>query len=156
MDAISLLTDDHEKVRKLLKQLSKTDEADSAEREDTLRKIALELTVHTKIEQEIFYPAFKQAGEGPEDDKIYFEALEEHGAISDQLIPDAERADAASPEFAGRAKALREAVDHHADEEEKVMFHRAKKILSKDDLKRLGEQLDTRKQALMAEHGGVA
>ena len=56
----------------------------------------------------------------------------------------------ASEKFSGRAKVLKELVEHHADEEEQEMFPRAKKLLSKDELAALGERLEARKKALLA------
>ncbi len=149
MDAIKLLTEDHQKVRKLLKQLSETSERASKTREGLLEKIAVELKVHTQIEEEIFYPAFKQACNKAECDKMYFEALEEHRAAGELVLPDLLKTDISSEKFSGRAKVLKELVEHHADEEESELFPRAKKILSNEDLEELGEQLNSRKQDLL-------
>src|SRR5690348_18447649 len=76
MDATKLLKEDHEKVRKALADLAKTTEQDTGKREELLGEIALDLEVHTQIEEEIFYPAFKKDCGDEEDDKLYFEALE--------------------------------------------------------------------------------
>lgn len=156
MDAITLLTEDHKKVRKLLKELDGTGDRDAAKRTDLFHTIVHELEVHTQVEQEIFYPAFRKACANARGDKIYFDSLEEHKAMAEVLIPDVQQADAASAEFAGKAQALRDAVDNHADEEEKVMFHEAKKVLSKDDLKRLGEDLERKKKELMQQFKSAA
>lgn len=156
MDAIALLTEDHKKVRKLLKELDGTSEGASRKRAELIETIAHELKVHTEIEQDIFYPAFRKACGDAEGDKIYFDSLEEHKAMGDVLIPDAQHADPASAEFAGKAQALKDAVDNHADEEEKVMFHEAKKAMSKDELNRLGEQLESRKKDLMRQFRSAA
>lgn len=58
--------------------------------------------------------------------------------------------DVGSEQFSGRAKVLKELIEHHAGEEEKEMFPRAKKLLSREDLNSLGEQLEARKQELLA------
>lgn len=58
--------------------------------------------------------------------------------------------DVDSEQFSGRAKVLKELIEHHAGEEEKEMFPRAKKLLSREDLNSLGEQLEARKQELLA------
>ena len=83
MDAISFLTEDHRKVRKLLDDLGKTTNRAAKKRTDLLAKIAAELEAHTAIEEEIFYPAFKQAGQKGDDAKMFFEAMEEHRARHD-------------------------------------------------------------------------
>ena len=149
MDAISLLTEDHQKVRKLLKELNGTTARATKTREELLEKIAVELKVHTQIEEEIFYPAFKQACNDADNDKLYYEALEEHRAAGELVLPDLLATDVNSEKFSGRAKVLKELVEHHADEEEAEMFPRAKKIFSAEDLKNLGEQLNSRKQELL-------
>ena len=150
MDAIELLTTDHEKVRKLLTQLNDTTSRAEKTRTELLEKIRLELEAHTTIEEEIFYPAFKEAGKASEDDKMYFEALEEHRAAGELVLPDLMKTEVASEKFSGRAKVLKELIEHHADEEEKEMFPRAKKLMDKAQLEELGAQMDTRKQELLA------
>jgi len=152
MDATKLLKEDHEKVRKALADLAKTTEQDTGKREELLGEIALDLEVHTQIEEEIFYPAFKKACSDEEDDKLYFEALEEHRAVGDLVLPDLQNTPTSSEKFGGRAKVLKELVDHHADEEEETMFPRARKVFSTDELEQLGEQLASRKEELINEH----
>lgn len=152
MDATKLLTEDHEKVRKALAELAGTTERDADKRDELLGEIALDLEVHTQIEEEIFYPAFRQAGEGEENDKLYFESLEEHRAVGELVLPDLQNTPTSSEKFGGRAKVLKDLVDHHAEEEESEMFKRARKILSKDELEQLGEQLASRKEELIREH----
>jgi hemerythrin-like domain-containing protein len=149
MDAISFLTEDHRKVRKLLDDLSKTTNRAAKKRADLLAKIAAELEAHTAIEEEIFYPAFKEAGQKSDDDKMYFEALEEHRAAGDLVLPDLLKTDVGSEQFGGRAKVLKELVEHHADEEEKQMFPRARRLLGKQALQDLRGELEARKKALL-------
>jgi hemerythrin-like domain-containing protein len=152
MDATKLLTEDHEKVRKALAELARTSEQDTGKREELLGEIALDLEVHTRIEEEIFYPAFRKAAGDEENDKLYFEALEEHRAVGDLVLPDLQNTPTSSEKFGGRAKVLKELVEHHADEEEETMFKRARKVFSSDELEQLGEQLAARKEELIREH----
>ena len=152
MDATKLLTEDHKKVRKALAELAKTSEQDTDQREELLGEIALDLEVHTQIEEEIFYPAFRKACGDEENDKLYFEALEEHRAVGELVLPDLQNTPTSSEKFGGRAKVLKDLVDHHADEEEDIMFKRARKVFSDDELDELGEQLASRKEALVREH----
>jgi hemerythrin superfamily protein len=149
MDAIALLKDDHQKVKKLLGELAETTSRAEKTRTELLTQIGRELRAHTKIEEEIFYPAFKEAGEKSEDDKLYFEALEEHRAAGELVLPDLENTNVTSDQFGGRAKVLKELVEHHADEEEKEMFPRAKKLLDGAALVELGQRMQARKQELL-------
>jgi hemerythrin superfamily protein len=150
MDAIKFLKGEHATVKKLLSDLESTTARGVQKRRHLLARIAAELKSHTTIEEEIFYPAFRNAGEKNDDDKMFFEALEEHRAAGDLVLPDLLKTDAASEKFSGRAKVLKELVEHHADEEEKEMFPRAKKLLPKAELDELGARLEARKKELMA------
>ena len=150
MDAIQLLKADHAEMRTLLGELESTTTRALKKRRDLIVEIEAKLKAHTTIEEEIFYPAFKNAGEKSDDDKMYFEALEEHRAAGDLVLPDLVKTDPGSEKFSGRAKVLKELVEHHADEEEKEMFPRAKKLLSKDELANLGERMEQRKDELLA------
>ena len=124
---------------------------DGNEAETLLETIEAELKVHTTIEEEIFYPAFREAATRKDDTKLYYEAVEEHHVV-DMVLPEMDKGEAGSPEFAAKAKVLKDLVEHHAGEEEKEMFPRARKLMDKDELKPLGEQLARRKQG--AEGGG--
>src|SRR4249919_1622473 len=125
MNAIQLLKEDHKKVRALLAELENTTPRGVKTRTQLLETIGKELRVHSQIEEEIFYPAFKAAREKSDDDKMYFEALEEHRAAGDLVLPDLEKTEPGSDQFSGRAKVLKELIEHHAGEEEKEMFPRA-------------------------------
>jgi hemerythrin-like domain-containing protein len=149
MDAITLLKDDHKKVRKLLDELNDTTNRAQKTRTELLERIALEIRVHSAIEEEVFYPAFKAAGEESDDGKLYFEALEEHRAAGELVLPDLLDTDVTSDQFGGRAKVLKELIDHHATEEEDEMFPRARKLLSKDQLVELGDRMLQRKTELL-------
>lgn len=149
MDAIKLLKDDHAVMRGLLSDLEATTSRAVKTRRDLLAKVEKNLKAHTTIEEEIFYPAFQAAGKKNDDDKMYFEALEEHRAAGDLVLPDLLKTDPASEQFSGRAKVLKELVEHHAGEEEKEMFPRARKLLDKATLSALGDKMDARKKELL-------
>jgi len=155
MNAIQLLKDDHKKVRGLLAELEGTTARGTKKRTQLLATIGKELRVHTKIEEEIFYPALREAGEKSDDEKMYFEALEEHRAAGELVLPDLEKTAPDSEKFSGRAKVLKELVEHHADEEEKEMFPRARKLLSAAELNSLGLRMAARKRELMSAEPGV-
>jgi hemerythrin superfamily protein len=150
VDAIKFLKQEHATVKKLLSDLESTTARAVQKRRQLLMRIAAELKSHTTIEEEIFYPAFKNAGEKNDDDKMFFEALEEHRAAGDLVLPDLLKTDVGSEKFSGRAKVLKELVEHHADEEEEEMFPRARKLLPKAELDELGVRLEARKKQLMA------
>jgi len=148
-DAISLLIAEHEEVRKLLGDLAETTTRAKKKRTELLEEIGVMLRVHAKIEEEIFYPAFLDAAEKSEDRKMFHEAREEHRAVEELVLPDLEKTDPGTEEFGGRAKVLKELVEHHADEEEDSMFPRAKKLFAGEQLRELGEQMEERKLSLL-------
>ena len=150
MDAIALLKQDHKLVKDLLGQLAESTSRAVKKRAELLHEIQINLKAHTTIEEEIFYPAFKAAGK-KEEEKMYFEALEEHRAAEDLVLPDLLGTDPSTEQFSGRAKVLKELIEHHIEEEETEMFKDAKKLLSKEELTALGAQMETRKAELLAE-----
>lgn len=146
--AIDLLKDDHKKVRGLLAKLEKAQSPDK--RTALLDKVHDELAVHVKLEEEIFYPAFRKALDSKEGDKIFFEAREEHRTVDDMVLPDLLKTRPDSEAFAGRAKVLKELVEHHADEEEDEMFPKARKAMGIELLRDLGGRMAARKKELKA------
>lgn len=146
--AIDLLKEDHQKVKDLLEQLVGTTNRAEKTRKDLLKKIEQEVTVHTKLEEEIFYPAFRDAA-GKENKEMYYAAVEEHRAVEKLVLPDLKKTDVTSEKFAGRAKVLKELIEHHITEEETAMFPEAEKVLDKQTLEALGQQMQERKKELM-------
>lgn len=143
-DAIALLKQDHEKVRGLLEALEK---ATGARRVKLLGQIGEELKVHTTIEEEIFYPAFREAAKKKDDRVMVYEAVQEHHMV-DVALPEAGQG-ADNEELKAKAKVLKELVEHHADEEEDEMFPRARKVFEREELRELGERMEARKKELM-------
>jgi hemerythrin superfamily protein len=146
-DAIGLLKEDHTKVRALLGELEKSSEKATARREELLEEIERELKIHTTIEEEIFYPAFREAAGKKDDLKLYYEAIEEHHVV-DNVLPELKGTDPATEVFAAKTKVLKDLVEHHAEEEETEMFPRARKLMNREELVRLGEQLAQAKVSL--------
>jgi len=144
MNAIELLKADHQTVKDLLSQLSDSTDRAVKKRTELLNKLEAEITVHTSLEEEILYPAFKEAG-GKEAAQMYYEAKEEHRTVDSLVLPDLKVTDPSAPEFAGRLKVLKELLEHHIKEEETEMFPKATKLLGKEALTALGEQMETLK-----------
>lgn len=151
LDAIQLLKKDHQEVLALLEQLCASSSRAAKKRQTLLEKIGSELRAHTRIEEEIFYPAFREAAAKAEQRQLIAEAFEEHRAVEELVLPDLEETEAGGEQFAGRAKVLKEMVEHHAREEEKQMFPQAKKLFDKQQLQELGEQMAQRKEELVAQ-----
>jgi hemerythrin superfamily protein len=147
-DAIALLKQDHKNVRQLLKRF----ESDPSL--ELLDEIETEVKIHTQIEEEIFYPAYKDAVEGDEEkEQLFYEALEEHHVV-DLVLPEIRDTDEGSEEFSAKGKVLKDLIEHHAEEEEKQMFPKARKAMGAAELRNLGQRLEERKQQLMESSGG--
>lgn len=144
MNAIDLLKADHERVKSILAQLSESTERGVKKRSDLLSKLEMEITIHTKLEEEILYPAFKEAGT-KEQDIMYYEAKEEHRTVDSLVLPDLKNTDPGTPEFSGRVKVVKELLEHHIEEEESEMFPQAKKLLGNAKLEELGAQMEAMK-----------
>lgn len=147
-DAIALLKADHKKVKTLLEKLDGTDAP--ARRTRLLEQIEVEIEVHARIEEEIFYPAFRERAEESDQLEMFFEAKEEHGLV-ETMLPKAKASEPDGEEFGARAKVLKDLVLHHAKEEEREMFKAARELFDRDELKSLGEQMQRRKRDLMRE-----
>lgn len=147
MNAIDLLKADHEKVKGILAQLSGSTDRATKKRTDLLEKLEMEITIHTQLEEQILYPAYKEAG-GKEQDEMYYEAKEEHRTVDSLVLPDLKTTDPATPEFAGRLKVVKELLEHHIEEEETEMFPQAKKLLGKEKLEELGKEMEVMKASL--------
>jgi iron-sulfur cluster repair protein YtfE (RIC family) len=150
-DAIEKLKEDHRKVEKLFDQYESTkDEMSAEEKAELVETICGELVVHTQIEEEIFYPSIRAAGD-EELDELLDEAEVEHSGAKD-LIAQLEDSTPEEPLYDAKVTVLGEYVKHHVKEEENEMFPMVKK--AKDiDLDELGVQLRERAEQLKQELG---
>jgi hypothetical protein len=141
-DAIALLKADHRQVEEWFEQFEKTR---SQERKQKLAsQICKALEVHTKIEEEIFYPAFLEA---TEEEDLHHEAAIEHDGAK-KLIAEIEGSGPEDEYYDARVKVLSEMIKHHVKEEEQRDGMFAKARQSEMDLEQLGEQLAARKAQL--------
>ena len=148
-DAFALLTADHRTVKGLFKEfekLSKQEDVDE-EKAQLVRQICNELTVHAQVEEEIFYPAVREA---IDDEDLMDEADIEHASAKD-LIAQLEGMQPGDDHYDARVTVLREYVDHHVKEEEGEMFSKARK--ADVDAEDLGVLITERKEELKAELG---
>jgi len=142
-DAIALLKADHRQVEDWF---SKFEKANQSKKQRLAADICEALTVHTMIEEEIFYPAFLEA---TGDKDLHHEAVVEHAGAK-QLIAEIQRMSPKDDYFDAKVTVLSEMIKHHVKEEEQPggMFAEAKK--SSMDLRALGEALLARKKELQA------
>lgn len=149
-NALNLLKDDHSRLRGLLEKLEQTTERGVKIRESLVDQIEVEIKVHSKIEEEIFYPAYKNAARKKEDREMFYEATEEHHVV-DMVLPELKATDPKSEQFGAKAKVLKELIEHHAEEEENEMFKKARKLMKAAELNELGAAMAKRKESLLAQ-----
>lgn len=150
MDAISLLKQDHEKVKKLMDELEKTTERGVKTREELFGRLMQELTVHEKIEEEIFYPAVKERAETKKLEELIAESYEEHHFV-DLVAAELKATPFDAEEWGAKFKVMKENVEHHAiEEEEGKLFPKVKRAFSAEELADLGTQMLELKQSTLA------
>lgn len=143
MDAIALLTEDHEKVKAMFEQYEGLGDRAHATKQKLAMQICTELTKHAMAEEEIFYPAVREASKKNED--IIDEATVEH-ASAKELIEQIMSMDSTDELFDAKVKVLSEQVEHHVEEEEGEMFAKARE--ANLDLVALGEEIQARKDEI--------
>jgi len=149
-DAFALLTSDHKLVKSLFKEFeSLKDEGDDDRKAALVEAICNELTVHAQVEEEIFYPALREA---IDDEDLMDEADVEH-ASAKQLIAQLEQLQVGGDHYDAMVTVLGEYIDHHVKEEEGEMFSKARK--ADIDSAALGEEMAVRKAELKEELGIV-
>lgn len=150
-DAIALLKADHRKVEELFEQFEKT--RSDSRKQAIAHEICTELKIHTLLEEEIFYPAFR----GKIEDNTLDEAQVEHDGAK-VLINDIESSDAGANFYDAKVKVLSEEIKHHVHEEEmpsEGMFAQCRQ--TDVDLVEMRDRLMARKEELLAqaENGGL-
>ena len=152
MDAMSLLKEDHQKVKKMLAELESTTERGVKTREELFTRLKQELVVHEAIEEEIFYPALK---EHPKTKEIALEGYEEHHVV-DTVMAEIESVAYDDEKWGAKFTVMKENLEHHIEEEEGEMFKQAKQVFDRDELAQLGESMKARKEELMPQQSSAA
>jgi hemerythrin superfamily protein len=147
-DAIEMLVTDHKKVKALFSEFDKLKkEDDDGPKAELVSQICKELTVHAAIEEEIFYPAIREAVNELD---LMDEALVEHAGAK-SLIAQLEEMEPTDDLYDANVTVLREQIEHHVKEEEGEMFKRTKE--AEVDTETLGKKMMERKIELIGELG---
>jgi hypothetical protein len=149
MNALTLLEDDHRKMRRLLDELETTTERGVKTREELYSTIKGELTIHEIIEEEIFYPALKSH---PKAEDIVLEGYEEHHVV-DLVMAELENLPVDDESWGAKAKVMKENVEHHMEEEEGEMFKQARAVFDQAELEDLGGRMEARRESAKQELG---
>ncbi|HEY7295570.1 MAG TPA: hemerythrin domain-containing protein [Dehalococcoidia bacterium] len=147
MDGVTLLKRDHRTVKELFKEYQGTGERAQQQRKKIVDQALRELEIHSKLEEEIFYPAVREKAT-KELKETVAEGYEEH-AIVDRLVEELKGLSPEDERYHAKFTVLMEEVRHHIDEEEKVLLPDAEKRLGNEN-ETLGFKMEERKQQLMA------
>ena len=139
-DAISLLREDHRRIDELFRQFEKV--RGNEMKAELAGRICMELLIHARVEEEIFYPALRDVIDA---DDLMDEADVEHGAAA-HLITEIMGMQPGDDHYSARVKVLGEYVRHHVQEEQNRMFSKARQ--ARLDMRLLGEQITERKKEL--------
>jgi len=143
MDAIELLKADHDEVRSLFEQFRAAQEAEDADRmREVQQQIFAELETHTRIEEDIFYPAVREADEEELGEDVD-EGIQEHHVVK-VLMREIESV-SGEDTYVAKMKVLMENVEHHAEEEETEMFPEVREKMDPARLEELGAELEAAK-----------
>jgi hemerythrin superfamily protein len=146
MNALALLRQDHSAIKTLLSKFERTVRTAHDKRNELFIQIRRELQIHTKAEEEIFYPALKALnGSGR---SLVSQALKEHRDI-EELLTQLSRMKPSDRNFDDKMETLIENVDHHVEEEEGEIFQFAQENCTPDQLDDIGGQLIERKRYLI-------
>ena len=146
MDAVTLLKNDHDEVKKMLAELDDTTERAVKTRQQTFTKLKSELEVHEAIEEEIFYPALK---EHPKTKEIALEGYEEHHVV-DTVMGEMLELEVSDETWTAKFSVMKENLEHHIEEEEGEMFKQARQVFGDSELEDLGSRMEARKKELQA------
>ncbi len=141
MLATNMLKKQHRDVAALFRKTLRSEQA--SERKQLVQEIVEKLTLHASIEEEIFYPAFREEAAGTQkvEDSV-LEAYEEHRVMK-FLLEEISSLDPKAENFHAKVTVLKEIVEHHVEEEEEEMFPAAEKKLGKDRLEELAAEMQS-------------
>jgi len=143
MDAIALLRNDHRAVERLFKEFEKAGPKAHKTRRHVADRIVKELSVHAVIEEQVFYPAVREAVPDIDDDVL--EGLEEHHIVK-WTLSEVDGMDAEHERFVPKMTVLIESVRHHVEEEEGELFPAVREAMTRTQLAELGDLLAKAKE----------
>lgn len=140
-----MLHQDHEKVKHALNQILDTTDGAEKTREKLFEQVRQDLEVHTKFEEQVFYPTFRKAKDDTEAKEEIADALDEHQEAK-SMLDEMARMDKTSDDFVKKVETLKKALEHHISDEEDEMFPQARKTLSDEDAMTMGDRYKQYKQ----------
>ena len=143
MDAITLLKNDHKTVKRLFREFNQMGDRARASKRQAVDRIIEELSAHSVIEEQLFYPFVRDTVKGAEEDVL--ESLEEHHVVK-WTLSELQNMDPTHERFDAKVKVLEESVLHHVKEEEEELFPRVREAAGRKELQELGASMEQAKK----------
>ena len=137
MDVLTLLKDDHDKVRKILEEGDKTTERGEKTRTELFARLKTMLVAHEAMEEEVLYPALKAH---PNATELTLEAFEEHHVV-DLILEELEMTPVTDEQWGAKWTVAKENLEHHIEEEEGEMFKMIRENFSTDEREQMAAQM---------------
>src|SRR4051812_4040966 len=137
MDALTLLKEDHDRVKRMLAEGESTTERGEVTRTELFERLKVALTAHESMEEQVLYPALKAH---PKAKDLTLEAYEEHHVV-DEIMEELEQTPVTDETWGAKFTVAKENLEHHMEEEEGEMFKTCRQIFSRDELEQMGSQM---------------
>ena len=137
MNALTLLKEDHGRIKRLLEEGEKTTERGEKTRTELFERLKDILTAHEQMEEEVLYPALKAH---PKAKELTLEAYEEHHVV-DLVLEELEGTPVSDEQWGAKFKVAKENIEHHIEEEETQMFPKCRELFTRDELEDMGKRM---------------
>src|SRR3954454_15939368 len=137
MNAITLLEEDHQRIKRMLAEGEATTERAEKTRTELFERLKATMVAHESMEEQILYPALKA---NPKSKDLALEAYEEHHVV-DLVFEELEMTPVTDDKWDAKFTVAKENIEHHIEEEETEMFKACRQIFSADELEQMGAQM---------------
>ncbi len=137
MDVLTLLKEDHDKVKRVLEEGETTTERGEKTRTELFTRLKTMLTAHEAMEEEVLYPALKAH---PKAKELTLEAFEEHHVV-DMVLEELEKTPVSDEQWGAKWTVAKENIEHHIEEEEGEMFRDIREIFSTDEREQMAARM---------------
>jgi hemerythrin-like domain-containing protein len=137
MDALKLLTEDHDRIKKMLADGEKTTERGEKTRTELFEKLKETMVAHESMEEQVLYPTLKAH---PKAKDLTLEAYEEHHVV-DLIFEELEKTPVTDDDWLAKFTVAKENIEHHIEEEEGEMFKACRQIFSAEELEQMGARM---------------
>jgi hemerythrin superfamily protein len=137
LDVLTLLKEDHDKVKRVLEEGEATTERGEKTRTELFTRLKTMLTAHEAMEEEVLYPALKAH---PKAKDLTLEAYEEHHVV-DLVLEELEKTPVTDEQWGAKWTVAKENIEHHIEEEEGEMFRDIREIFSSDEREQMAARM---------------